>query len=357
MKTSAPENPMQNLTLHGKTYRLSIRRDGRLERINLQTADPAVAIQRKRELLSGPMRDTPKGSLLDDARRYIVWKVSKGLFSRASARVCGAALEEFAEATRGTTQDVRVRHLEEHYARLQARVSEASAQIHMRSIAAFFTWCVECVPPLCVKHPGKIVADGVVRPAFAFKKIANKARQRYCTREERDQLIDGAPTDDLKFIFFCGFHAGMRKNEIIEARVSWFRLDGEVGVVHIENTPSFRIKGDAKPRFVPLSEKFRTFLRGYLAGKPADGWALRPEVQHGRGIYRYDFHAPYNYYLCEQRLRWVTAHVMRHTFASLLAQKGVSIYKVANWLGDGVQTTVDHYAHLAPQDRELEAAM
>jgi site-specific recombinase XerD len=48
---------------------------------------------------------------------------------------------------------------------------------------------------------------------------------------------------------------------------------------------------------------------------------------------------------------------VRHTFASLLAQKGISIYKVAGWLGDGLEVTVDHYAHLAPQDRDLQRSM
>ena len=54
--------------------------------------------------------------------------------------------------------------------------------------------------------------------------------------------------------------------------------------------------------------------------------------------------------------RRVTAHVMRHTFASLLVQAGVSIYKVARWLGDGVEVVEDHYGHLAPKDSDIEKA-
>jgi len=39
----------------------------------------------------------------------------------------------------------------------------------------------------------------------------------------------------------------------------------------------------------------------------------------------------------------------RHTFGSLLAQKGVSLNKIARRMGRGqVQTTVRHYATLAP---------
>ena len=51
------------------------------------------------------------------------------------------------------------------------------------------------------------------------------------TAAQRDKLIKDAPSDDLRFILFAGFHCGMRKNEIIEARVDWFDL-GESGAVH-----------------------------------------------------------------------------------------------------------------------------
>ena len=40
---------------------------------------------------------------------------------------------------------------------------------------------------------------------------------------------------------------------------------------------------------------------------------------------------------------------MRHTFASLLAIAGVSIFKIAQWLGDDVRVVERHYAHLLPK--------
>ena len=52
---------------------------------------------------------------------------------------------------------------------------------------------------------------------------------------------------------------------------------------------------------------------------------------------------------------WITPHVARHTFASILAQKGESIYKIAKWLGDTLEVTEKHYAHLAPGDTAIAA--
>jgi len=50
----------------------------------------------------------------------------------------------------------------------------------------------------------------------------------------------------------------------------------------------------------------------------------------------------------------LTPHVMRHTFASLLASKGCSLFRFAKWLGDTGATTANHYAHLMPTDPDIE---
>jgi hypothetical protein len=44
---------------------------------------------------------------------------------------------------------------------------------------------------------------------------------------------------------------------------------------------------------------------------------------------------------------------MRRSFASNLASAGVSIYKVAQWLGDGVEVVERSYGHLAPADQDV----
>jgi len=38
----------------------------------------------------------------------------------------------------------------------------------------------------------------------------------------------------------------------------------------------------------------------------------------------------------------------------LLAIKGVSLFKIATWLGDTLATTEKHYAHLLPTDPDIE---
>jgi integrase len=335
-------NPGKGIYIRGQVYWLKFQRNGLRHYVSLQTTDPAEAA--KRAIHARASGDLAARSPLQVAiDRYLAKKRDLNVYSRATERVTRAALEEFAQTIPGVTVErIGKRDIESHYARLQARVAETTAQIHMRSLRAFLNWCA-AEGGLCQRSP------------FAGVRLATidqPARLRFCTKEERDSLISSAPTDDLRFILMAGFLCGMRKGEIIEARVSWFQLH-ESGAVHIQNTPSFRIK-DRDARAVPLTKSFSEFLRSYLDSKEANAFALKPAVRHGRGTYRYDFHRPYNDYLISQDKRWVTAHVMRHTFASLLVQAGVSVYKVAKWLGDGVDVVQEHYAHLAAHDPDIE---
>lgn len=325
----------------GRIYWYKWQENGQRKYVSLETEDPVAALQRAREVRNAPHLQSSQG-LLRDINRYLESKRKLNLHSRATERLTRAALTEFANRVgEMDTDSVTRASAATHYARLQNRVAETSAQIHMRALRAFFMWCVK----------ERIIRESPFA-AVKLAKIDRYARLRFCTSTERDTLIKDAPTDDVRFILFAGFHCGMRKNEIIEARVEWFDLR-DSGAVHIKNTDTFRIK-DRETRFVPLTRQFRDFLREYLAGKERDSFALKPNVQHGKGTYRYDFHRPYNDFMTAKQVRWVTAHVMRHTFASLLVQAGVSIFKVARWMGDGVEVVEKHYAHLAPQDQDIE---
>ena len=52
----------------------------------------------------------------------------------------------------------------------------------------------------------------------------------------------------------------------------------------------------------------------------------------------------------------MTTHDMRRSFASNLVIAGVSIFKVAVWLGDDVRVVQTHYAHLLADDRDVDRA-
>jgi hypothetical protein len=62
-------------------------------------------------------------------------------------------------------------------------------------------------------------------------------------------------------------------------------------------------------------------MKGFKTRNP---YMIAPNVQKGRSRYRYEFGCPFFEYTETKGCSWVTPHVMRHTFASLLASAGCS---------------------------------
>ena len=79
-------------------------------------------------------------------------------------------------------------------------------------------------------------------------------------------------------------------------------------------------------------------------------------MNHGKSVYSYDFKKSFATHMKANDCPWVTSHVMRHTFASLLASEGVSIYKIAVWMGDDVRVVQKHDAKLVPDGGDIEKA-
>lgn len=167
-----------------------------------------------------------------------------------------------------------------------------------------------------------------------------------------NRVIADSRDPDLTFILLCGFDAGLRKSEIIAAKVNWFDL--RAGLLHVQNDPvSGFILKDRENRAIPLTEKFQKFLERYLANRDPDSYVLKPRQARGRAEYRYDFkRLLYTHFKrCGVKC---SIHDMRRSFASNRVSQGRSIYKVAKWLGDGVRVVEKSYGHLAPADRDID---
>jgi integrase len=52
-------------------------------------------------------------------------------------------------------------------------------------------------------------------------------------------------------------------------------------------------------------------------------------------------------------VRVITPHALRHTFASTLAQRGDSLYKIAAWMGHSSASVTELYAHLTAYDDDI----
>lgn len=341
-KPNVAKNPGRGIRKHGAVYELNIQRNGVRQWINLETGDYAQAIRNANEVRASPEL-SKGGDWTGEFKRFIAYKKRMRQYTEHSARTKEGKLNLMAEYLGENSAAATVKQSDLqgwHDALVKDGLHSSTVHGYLMSARAFFNWAVD-VAKIRRSNP---------TDDLRMVRLEKRSRKLFCSFDERDRLIKECKDDELKFILYCGFHAGMRFAEIGEAVPGWFNLSA--GRIDFRKTPTMRFK-DNEERTVPLTTEFGKFLATYGLRKP---YMIAPEATKGKWLYRYDFRAKFMKYVETQKLGWVTPHVMRHTFASLLVSAGESIYKVAVWLGDDVKTVQDHYGHLAPDEGGIEKA-
>lgn len=304
-----------------------------------------------------------KSKWLEDYRREIVGKNSSG-WVRDSIKL----LENLRDAHRGLDR-VDEEAASEYMA---VRAAEKTRGTHNRNLTVFkkfYAWLVNTK-----RH--------ATNP-FAHIKRLNERKDApivYCTHAERDEAIilamaTGWPEWTAVPIAVL---TGMRREEI--ANLKWEHLNFKSGAITVQKTKTIT------SRTIPMSTVLEEFLleepdqTGYVVKVP-DGedrlgrlasLAKRLKKDKKAGLTREwgiikpppskakEFRKKWNAYKnamaerehetteAAKRLGW---NVFRHTFASLKVQDGVSIEKVARWIGDDISTALRHYAQFVPKDR------
>ncbi len=347
MKTrSSQTKRLAGVYLRGKAFWYRYSFDGHQHRVRLDTDDEATAIARAMEIHANPEL-AGINHLKLEIKDYVQYQFDEKKFTRNSVANRTAVLNRWADHLGATeVRTITTERLQKWYDWLKCRkaepLTESTAQSYLLMVRGFFNHLVS-------KHKVR------TNPAIDVKtaKLKVSVRREFCDPALTQKLIDECQDLELRFVLFCGFHGGLRKEEIIMARPDWFNLTD--GLLHVTQSGDWKPK-DKEDRTIPLTQAFLTFLRKEMCGPnglPAP-FIIAPAKQPGKGRYRYDFRKPFEIYMTAQKCPWVTPHVMRHTFGSLLASRGVSIYKIAKWLGDGVEVTQRHYAHLLPKDADIE---
>jgi len=198
---------------------------------------------------------------------------------------------------------------------------------------------------------GKLGVRSGSNPAAKVEMLkVPKTPAKFMTREDADRLLAAAQAhgrDETAFVALCML-AGFRKSEAIAARWEWFSEDFKT--VTVQSGHSFRPK-DSDCRTIPVSERLRATLEPYRA---ATGYLIAPGVQASPGVqYRVRIDRCMKPLCRAAGLDVVSPHVLRHTFASLLVQAGVSLFKVQAWLGHSEAKTTQVYAHLTAYDPDV----
>lgn len=201
----------------------------------------------------------------------------------------------------------------------------------------------------------------ISRNPFAKIKLNKTQRNKpiFLTRNELDKIIKEINSQDVKDAVMISFLAGLRLGEVVSLRWSNIDFGRKLIVVGDEN---FTTKGKEQ-RFVPMNEevvrimtkRFEESEKGNISLRiininSGENEKLREFVISKRNgaSYHKDYISKKFKEGCraagvDERIHF---HTLRHSFASNLAQKGISIYTIKELLGHSSINTTMIYAHL-----------
>ncbi len=172
----------------------------------------------------------------------------------------------------------------------------------------------------------------------------------FLSRTEFVVLLSAIPSQDLRDLVVCAVSSGLRLGELLA--LSWSDVDFGRRVLTIQNSERFTTK-NRRMRVIPmneglfrtLSERRRTMsveseLVFHEGGAPCDPKRVSKAFKRSVRIAGLD-----------HRLHF---HSTRHTFASWLAQDGVSLYAIQKLLGHSSASVTQIYSHLQPSELRAE---
>jgi integrase len=185
-------------------------------------------------------------------------------------------------------------------------------------------------------------------PAAELKTAPDVCRERFLTAEETHRLLKALDTDEnqtaarsIKLLLLTG----ARRNEITRAR--WEYIDWQRKTLLVPCSKSGR------PRLIQLNSAALELLRSLP--REAGNAFIFPSPVTGRPSA--SLHFPWTRIRKRAGLTEFRLHDLRHSFASFLVNKGVSIYIVQGLLGHANVRATQRYAPLANETLSVAAEL
>lgn len=185
-------------------------------------------------------------------------------------------------------------------------------------------------------HDGKAASDTVWRRVQPFPKV-EQARIRFLKPYEVDYLLN-VSEPDFKDLVQGALFTGARYGELAKMRVADFMPAD--GFVFIQPGKS------GKGRYIPLPPEGLAFFESLTAGKKGADFVFTR--RNGKQWGKNDQQRPMLEACRKANIDpAIGFHELRHTYASMLAQRGVDLLTISKLLGHAdTRVTSQHYAHL-----------
>jgi integrase len=229
-------------------------------------------------------------------------------------------------------------HVDQYKVKRLGEVSPVAVNIELRSLkSAFYTslrW------KLIEENPFKMVSLARVpeqQPIFLketeFKKLLSIISEEWF----RDIVLVAALT-------------GMRRGELLN--LEWSEIDFERKLILIQSKSTFKTK-TRRRRTIPMNDTVFNVLRGRSVREDRCSYIFSLKGKRITGGY---LSHTFKRYIREAGLNVkLHFHSLRHTFATWLVQRSVSIYEVQKLLGHSSITMTQVYSHLVTE--ELHSAV
>lgn len=340
-------------------YQPPMKEGRRPKPVHLSTADFAEAIRQVDAIQKRVHFHRITEPLADAVETYLAAKRGQGDHKgRATTHSAVCALNQFQKFFKCAPAAITPAAIREwKAAMLAAGLSRASAAGYMRYAQSFLSWLV---------REGRLAENPFQGQKGLFPKSIPTRRDRACDKATRDRLIADCDYLPLKAVLFLGFHAGLRRNEILNVRPDWIIRGPNGRPTHLEirnesdgaGGLAFAAK-DSENRIVPVSTPLADFLADEY-GTHHRPFLIRPDLTPGRHVYRWEWRRRWAAYMKAQGAEWVTPHTLRHTWFSLLlsapTDRRPSLLHLERWSGTNTETIKKHYAHLFEDSDLINAA-
>ena len=158
-------------------------------------------------------------------------------------------------------------------------------------------------------------------------------------------ILNNTKAEYLKNIFTTAFYTGMRLGELLNMRWNW--IDLEQNIITVQCTETFSTKSK-KERIIPIGGTLRNlfinqFPRVIDLDKNGYVFSRVPGIKLNEDFVSKQFKKAVNDAGLNNKIHF---HTLRHSFASMLVQRGVSLYVVKELLGHEDLSTTQIYSHL-----------
>lgn len=194
---------------------------------------------------------------------------------------------------------------------------------------------------------GFAARNGIIREAPAIAKPpVPRPRDKWLARENLSKLIEGAGEFHVKLFIVLAITTAGRPKHILQ--LTWERVDLDRRTIRFDNYTERTRKGRAT---VPINDTALEHLKIAREAAQTD-WVIevdgRPIKSIKKGVKAAAKRAG---------MPWVSQYVLRHTAAVWMAQAGVPIPEIGQYLGhSNVSTTYKTYARYSPEYLRTAAA-